>query len=89
MSNTSPQSSARSVDAIYTQLKQRDIEQFYAGYQLWNLHQQIAALQCEIDALQQQIRENARRLHEVQPSAIALATLARLQDRLFLICIFI
>lgn len=79
MSNTSPQSNASSVDAIYTQLKQREIEQFYAGYQLWNLQQQIAALQCEINALQQQTRENAKRLQEVQPSAIALATLARLQ----------
>ncbi len=79
MSKTSPLSSASSVDAIYKQLKQQDIEQFYAGYQLWNLQQQIAALQCEIDALQQQIRDNARRLQEVQPSAIALATLVRLQ----------
>jgi hypothetical protein len=79
MSNTSPLSNAITVDAIYMQLKQWDIEQFYAGYQLWNLHQQIAALQCEIDALQQQISENAKCLQEVQPSAIALATLARLQ----------
>ena len=79
MSNTSPQSSASSVDAIYTQLQQQDIEQFYAGYQLWNLQQQIAALQCEIGALQQQITENGKCLQEVQPSAIALATLARLQ----------
>ncbi len=79
MSNTSPLNNDSSVDAIYMQLKQQDIEQFYAGYHLWNLHQQIAALQCEIDALQQQIRENANCLQEVQPSAIALATLARLQ----------
>ncbi len=79
MSNTSPLSKASSVDAIYMQLKQQDIEQLYAGYQLWDLLQQIAALQCEIDALQQQIRENANCLQEVQPSAIALATLARLQ----------
>jgi len=79
MSNTSPQSSPSGVEAIYTQLKQHDIEQFYAGYQLWKLHQQIAALQCEIDGLQQQISENAKCLEEVQPSAIALATLARLQ----------
>jgi hypothetical protein len=79
MSNTSPLSNAGSVDTIYIHLKQQDIEQFYAGYQLWNLHQQIAALESEIDALQQQIRENAKCLQEVQPSAIALATLARLQ----------
>jgi hypothetical protein len=79
MSNTSPQTNASNVDAIYTQLKQHDIEQFYAGYQLWNLRQQVTALPCEIASLQQQIKENEKRLQEVQPSAIELAILARLQ----------
>lgn len=80
MSNTPPQSNPISIDAIYARLNQRDIEQFYAGYQRWALQQQIATLETQLDALRGQIAENTERMQEVHPSAIALATLARLQS---------
>ncbi len=79
MNNTSPQSNSRIVDEIFARLSQRDIEQFHAGYQRWHLQQQIATLQTQIDALQLQILENTEHMQEVHPSAISLATLARLQ----------
>ncbi len=79
MSNTSPQNGSYSVDDIFAGLNQRDIEQFYAGYQQWHLQQQIATLQTRVDDLYLQIFDITERMQTVQPSAIALATLARLQ----------
>src|SRR5205823_7852170 len=79
MSNTPAQSNPGSVDAVYTQLNQSDIEQFYAGYQRWNLRQQITTLQTQIETLRLQITYNTEHIQEVHPSAIALATLVRLQ----------
>ena len=79
MNNTSPQSNSRIVDEIFARLSQHDIEQFYASYQRWHLQQQVATLQTQIDALQLQILENTEHMQEVHPSAISLATLARLQ----------
>ncbi len=80
MNNTSPQSNSSSIDIIFGQLNQHDVEEFNIGYQCWNLRQQITALQSRIGNLHQQIAENTQRMQEVQPSAIALATLARLQS---------
>jgi hypothetical protein len=80
MNNSPPLRHSSSIDAIFKQLKQRDIEEFYTGYQCWNLLQQITALQTRIGELHQQIAENTQRMQEVQPTAIALATLARLQS---------
>lgn len=79
MNNTSPQSNSHIVDEIFAGLSQRDIEQFYTAYQRWHLQQQIATLQTQIDALQLQILENTEHMQEVHPSALSLATLARLQ----------
>jgi len=79
MSNTPAQSIPGIVDAVYAQLNQSDIEQFYAGFQRWNLQQQITTLQTQIQTLRLQIADNTERSQEVHPSAIALATLARLQ----------
>src|SRR5260370_8679981 len=79
MSNPSPQNGSYSVDDIFAGLNQRDIEQFYAGYQQWHLQQQIATLQTRVDDLYLQIFDITERMQTVQPSAIALATLARLQ----------
>src|SRR6266436_4932154 len=79
MNNTFPQNGSYSVDDIFAGLNQRDIEQFYASYQQWHLHQQIATLQTHIDDLYLQIFDITERMQTVQPSAIALATLARLQ----------
>jgi hypothetical protein len=80
MNNPPPQSHSSSIDAIFVQLNQHDIEEFYTGYQCWNLHQQITALQTQIDDLHRQIAENTQLMQAVHPSAIALATLARLQS---------
>ncbi len=77
MNNTFPQNGSYSVDDIFAGLNQRDIEQFYAGYQQWHLHQQIATLQTRVDDLYLQIFDITERMQTVQPSAIALATLAR------------
>src|SRR5260370_38916322 len=78
--NAPPQSNPISIDVIYARLNQRDIEQFYAGYQRWTLQQQISTLEAQLDALRGQIAENTERMQEVHTSAIALATLARLQS---------
>jgi len=80
VNNSSPQSHSSNIDAIFVQLNQRDIEEFYTGYQCWQLHQRITALQTQLDDLQRQIVENTQCMQEVQPTAIALATLARLQS---------
>jgi hypothetical protein len=79
VSNIPPQNYSSTVEAIYAQLNQRDIEQFSAGYQRWHLQQQIAAIQTQLDSLRQQIVENTERMQAVHPTAIALAALARLQ----------
>ena len=68
------------INAIFAHLDQRDVEQFYASYQLWLLQQHIAEVQARIQSVTQQIAENQERLQRVHPSAIALATLARLQS---------
>ena len=80
MSNTSPQHIAGNIGAIFAQLKQQDVEEFYIGYQYWNLQHQIEALQIRLDDLRKQIIVNTERMQEVQPTAIELATLARLQS---------
>ncbi|HEV7236692.1 MAG TPA: hypothetical protein VGN15_10955, partial [Ktedonobacteraceae bacterium] len=68
------------VNAIFAHLDQRDVEQFYASYQLWLLQQHITEVQAQIQSVTQQIAENQEHLQRVHPSAIALATLARLQS---------
>ncbi len=80
MNNTPSQSNSSSIDTVFAQLNPRDIEEFYTRYQSWNLHQQIAALQNRLDDLHRQIAENTQRMQEVHPTALALATLARLQS---------
>jgi hypothetical protein len=80
MSNTSPQYIASNIGAVFAQLNQQDIEEFYIGYQRWNLQHQIEILQIRLDDFRKQIIENTERIQEVQPTAIELATLARLQS---------
>src|SRR5260221_3320794 len=79
MNDTSPQSNSHIVDEIFARLSQRDIEQFYAGYQRCHVQEQVATLQTQIDAMELQILENTEHMQEVHRSAISLATLARLQ----------
>lgn len=64
---------------VYAKLNAQDVEQFYAGYELWKVQQRIATLQAQIAHLHQQIAENTERMQQLAPSAVALASLARLQ----------
>lgn len=67
-------------NAIFAQLNPQDVEQFYASYQLWMLQQRISEVQAQIATIAQQLADNAEQMQQVHPSAIALATLARLQS---------
>jgi hypothetical protein len=80
MSNTSPQHIAGNIGAIFALLNQQDVEEFYTGFQYWNLQHQIEGLQIHLEDLRKQIIANTERIQEVQPTAIELATLARLQS---------
>src|SRR5579884_2603630 len=64
---------------IYGKLNSQDVEQFYAGYQLWQLQQQALSLEAQIEDLRREIAANAHLIQMVHLPAIALATLARLQ----------
>ena len=80
MNNTSSQNNSSRFDILFAQLNPRDIEEFYTTYQSWNLRQQIAALQNQLDDLHRQVTENTLCMQKVQPTPIALATLVRLQS---------
>jgi hypothetical protein len=80
VSNISPQHIADNIGAIFAQLNQQEVEEFYFGYQYWNLQRQIEFLQMRLADFRKQILENAERMQEVQPTAIELAILARLQS---------
>src|SRR5258708_1021667 len=70
---------AEDLHDLFAQLVPQDIEQFYQTYQFWSLQQRIEILQIQVEALQQQIEQNAELMQQVRPSAISLAALARLQ----------
>ena len=80
MSNTSPHYNAGNIGALFAQLNRKDVEEFYVCYQYWNLQHQIEVLQFHLNDVRKQIIENTERMQEVQPTAIELATLARLQS---------
>jgi len=80
VNNTSPQHMNAYTAAIFAQFSQQDVEEFYTGYQYWNLQHQIEILQYRLIDVRKQISENTERIQEVQPTAIELATLARLQS---------
>jgi len=80
VSNTSPQQITGHNGSIFSQLQHHDVEEFYTGYEYWNLQQQIEILQSRFDDLKKQFIENTERMQEVQPTAIELATLVRLQS---------
>ncbi|GCE47075.1 hypothetical protein EI42_00597 [Thermosporothrix hazakensis] len=67
------------IEALYARLGEHDVEQFYQGYKLWKIQQQIIALQTELTALNNELKTNEEQTQRVQPSPIALAALARLQ----------
>jgi len=68
------------LDAVFAQLSPQVVEEFYAAYRQWSTQQRITELRQRIDAVREQQADNEQRLRETQPSAIALAALARLQS---------
>src|SRR5438270_11387893 len=80
MSDASNQEITRSrLDELYAKLPQQDVEEFYASYSQWALQKRLMALEDAIASLRRQIEANSKQMQEVQPSAVALATLVRLQ----------
>ena len=80
MSNPFPLNNAGNTGAVFAQLNQQDIEEFYTGYQRWNLQHQFEVIQTRLEDLRKQIDVNTARMQEVHPTALELATLARLQS---------
>lgn len=68
------------LDAVFAQLNPGVVEEFYAAYQAWSLQQRVSELRERIETVRTQQAENEQHLRETQPSAIALAALARLQS---------
>ncbi len=68
------------LDTLYASLNPKDVEQFYQGYAAWQMYHKIATLEANVARIDQQINDNTVLMHLVQPSAIALATLSRLQS---------
>jgi hypothetical protein len=64
---------------LYARLSRQDIEEFYAGYQLWQARQRATLLQAQIETLRRQIAANAERMRLLQPSEQALAALETLR----------
>ncbi|MGB8347832.1 MAG: hypothetical protein WCD86_23335 [Ktedonobacteraceae bacterium] len=73
--------SQENVDSIFSQLNADDVDQFYRGYQRWRFQQRLAALREQIDELQQRMAVNRAEMQQNAPSAMALASLARMQSR--------
>jgi hypothetical protein len=65
---------------VFSRLPEQDIEQFYAQYQLWLLRRRVPIIQKQIEALDEHLAENQQVIESLQPSAVALAVLARLQS---------
>lgn len=70
---------ARSAD-VFARLKEQDIEQFYAHYQLWMLRRRVPLLEKQAEALREHLAENQHTLEALRPSALAQAVLVRLQS---------
>jgi hypothetical protein len=80
VNNTSPQQGSNVFETIFAQLNPQEVEEFYKGYHYWNVQHQIETLQYRLNDVRKQITENTIRIQELQPTAIELATLARLQS---------
>ncbi|HLI69199.1 MAG TPA: hypothetical protein VKV19_05520 [Ktedonobacteraceae bacterium] len=65
---------------VFSHLREQDIEQFYAQYQLWSLRRRIPLLEGQISTLREHLAENQQLIKSLQPSALAMAVLARLQS---------
>ncbi len=80
MNNSPPLNQTKNPAALFEQLNQQDVEEFYLGYQYWQLQYQIKTLQNQLNQVRRKMIENTERIQQVQPTAIELATLARLQS---------
>ena len=80
MSNVPGQYTPDEINHVFANLQPQDVEQFYIVYQQWLRQRKIANLHARIETLRNQIAENDLRIQQVQPSSIALSTLARLQS---------
>ena len=80
MKEQSQQLSFDELNHLFAQLNPLDVERFYTAYSLWSTQQRLQTLQTQIDDIHRDIAENTERLEQVHPSALALATLARLQS---------
>ncbi|MBO0790199.1 MAG: hypothetical protein J2P36_04540, partial [Ktedonobacteraceae bacterium] len=69
------------IDVIhaFTRLTPQQVDQFYKGYQYWQLQQQVINRKLRITTLEQQIAENAAQMRQNEPSALALSILAQFQ----------
>lgn len=65
---------------IFARLREQDIEQFYAHYQLWVLRRRASLLEEQLNTLREHLTEHRQVSQRLQPSALALAVLARLQS---------
>ncbi len=72
--------SENSLSLLFSQLEPQQIEEFYQHYQHWQNQQRAAALQEQIDVVEQHIVNNTILMRNAQPSPIALATLTSLQS---------
>ncbi len=80
MNSSPPPNPAQNMIATFSQLNQQDVEEFYLSYQYWYLQHEIELLQNRLDQIHGMMLENTERMQHVQPTAIELATLARLQS---------
>ncbi|HEY3991471.1 MAG TPA: hypothetical protein VGM01_01205 [Ktedonobacteraceae bacterium] len=65
---------------IFARLREQDIEQFYAHYQLWVLRKRLPLIEKQLEALREHLTENQQVTESLRPSALALAVLVRLQS---------
>jgi hypothetical protein len=65
---------------VFARLPEQDIEQFYAHYQLWLLRRRVPTIEKQIGLLREHLGDNQHLIASLQPSAIALAVLVRLQS---------
>src|SRR6185312_10434290 len=65
---------------IFARLREQDIEQFYAHYQLWVLRRRVPLLEKQLETLREHLAEHQQTTEALRPSALALAVLVRLQS---------
>ncbi len=67
------------VQKLYTSISQEEFAQFEAGYQFIQIQQEMESIQEQLSEVEQQLRANATIIHELRPSSMSMAALARLE----------